>query len=136
MGDIAASRREQMSRRSPARARFWTYNVLRAMAEQTTATVTVHRTAPEDMQERELYVSLDGGPNTILSYGDSVTMSVEAGRHRLRVHNTISRRRVEFDVAAGDQIRFSAANVRGRNFGILATFLGIGPMHTVLDREA
>jgi hypothetical protein len=33
-------------------------------------------------------------------------------------------------------VRFSAANVRGKNFGILATFLGIGPMHTVLEREA
>jgi hypothetical protein len=88
------------------------------------------------MQERELYVSVDGGPNAILSYGDSVTIPVAPGHHRLRVHNTISRRRVEFDVAAGQRVRFSAANVRGKNFGILATFLGIGPMHTVLEREA
>jgi len=100
------------------------------------ASITVHRTSAEDMQERELYVSVDGAPNRILSFGDSVTVPLEAGRHTLRVHNTISRRRAEFDVAAGEQVRFSAANVRGKNFGILATFLGIGPMHTVLEREA
>jgi hypothetical protein len=88
------------------------------------------------MQERELYVSVDGGPNSILTYGDSVTIPLEPGHHTLRVHTTISRRRAEFDVASGDQVRFSAANVRGKNFGILATFLGIGPMHTVLEREA
>jgi len=88
------------------------------------------------MQERELYVSVDGGPNTILSFGDSVTIPLAPGHHRLRVHNTISRRRAEFDVAPGDHVRFSAANVRGKNFGILATFLGIDPMHTVLEREA
>ena len=99
------------------------------------ATVTVHRTSPADMQERELYVSLDGAPNTILSYGESVTIPVQPGHHMLRVHNTISRRRLEFEVAPGEQVRFSAANVRGKNFGILATFLGIGPMHTVLERE-
>lgn len=106
------------------------------MPQAATATITVHRTAPADMQERELYVSVDGGPNAILSYGDSVTIPVAPGHHRLRVHNTISRRRAEFDVAAGDQVRFSAANVRGKHFGILATFLGIGPMHTILEREA
>jgi hypothetical protein len=99
------------------------------------ASITVHRTSADDMQERELYVSIDGGPNSILSYGDSVTIPVPPGRHRLRVHNTISRRRAEFDVSPGEQVRFSAANVRGKNFGIIATFLGIGPMHTVLERE-
>ena len=57
------------------------------MAED--SAITVHRTSPADMQERELYVSVDG-----------------------------------------------AANVRGKNFGILATFLGSGPMQTVLEREA
>ena len=87
------------------------------------------------MQERELYVSIDGGPNTILSFGDSMTVTVAPGHHRIRVHNTLSRRWAEFAAAPGDRVRFSAANVRGRNFGILATFLGIGPMHTVLERE-
>ena len=97
--------------------------------------ITVHRTASIDMQERELYVSVDGGPNAILRYGDSVTIAVEPGHHHLRVHNTLSRRRVEFDVALGEQVRFSAANVRGKGFEILATFFGIAPMHTVLERE-
>jgi hypothetical protein len=105
------------------------------MASELTATVTVHRTSSEDMQERELYVSIDGGPTAILSFGDSITMNVDPGRHRIRVHNTLSRRSAEFDAAPGDQVRFKAANVRGRNFGVLATFLGIGPMHTVLERE-
>jgi hypothetical protein len=99
-------------------------------------TITVHRRSSADMQERELYVSVDGGPNAILSFGDSVTIPVTPGHHRLRVHNTISRRRAEFEVAPGDQIRFSAANVRGKGFGILAVFFGIAPMHTVLEREA
>ena len=106
------------------------------MSMEQDASITVHRTSPADMQERELYVSVDGAPNVILTYGDSVTIRVPPGHHRLRVHNTISRRRVELDVAAGEHVRFSAANVRGQNFGILATFLGIGPMYTVLEREA
>jgi hypothetical protein len=87
------------------------------------------------MQERELYVSLDGGKSAILRYGDSVTIPVSAGHHRIRVHNTISRRYAEFDAAPGDRVRFSAANVRGKGFEILAIFFGIAPMHTMLERE-
>lgn len=95
----------------------------------------VERTSPADMQERELYVSVDGGPNSILRYGDSVTLPLTPGHHRLRVHNTISRRYAEFDAAPGDRIRFSSANVRGKGFEILAMFFGIAPMHTVLERQ-
>ena len=87
------------------------------------------------MQERELYISLDGGPNSILRFGNSVTLPVSPGHHKLRVHNTISRRHAEFDAAPGDRIRFSAANVRGKGFEILAMFFGIAPMHTVLERQ-
>ena len=86
------------------------------------------------MQERELYVSIDGGKNAILRYRDSVTVPVTPGHHKLRVHNTISRRYAEFDARPGDRIRFSAANVRGKHFAMLAMFFGIGPMYTVLER--
>ena len=99
------------------------------------ATLTVRRTSPEDMQERELYVWVDGDRRGILRYGDSLTVPVSAGHHELRVHNTISRRRAEFDAAQGEDIRFRAANVRGKGFEILAIFFGIAPMHTVLERE-
>lgn len=98
------------------------------------ATLTVERNSPADVQERELYVSVDGGPNAILRYGDSVTVPLSPGPHRLRVHNTISRRYAEFDAAPGDRIRFRAANVRGKHFEMLAMFFGIGPMVTVLER--
>jgi hypothetical protein len=102
------------------------------MADQ--ATLTVERTSPADMQERELYVSVDKGPNAILRFGDSVTLPLEPGHHRLRVHNTLSRRYAEFDAAPGEAIRFRAANVRGKGFELLAMFFGIAPMHTELER--
>ena len=104
--------------------------------EHEQVTLTVDRNSPDDMQERELYVSVDGGPNAILRYPDSVTVPVSPGHHRLRVHNTISRKHAEFDAVAGDRIRFRAANVRGKHFAMLAMFFGIGPMYTVLERVA
>lgn len=100
-----------------------------------TATLTVSRTSPEDIQERELYVSVDGDRRGILRFGDSLTVPISAGHHELRVHNTISRKRAEFDVTDGEQVRYRAANVRGSGFEMLAMFFGIAPMHTVLERE-
>ena len=102
--------------------------------EQEQATLTVERNSPADMQERELYVSVDGGPNAILRFPSSVTVPLSSGHHKIRVHNTISRRYAEFEAAPGDRIRFRAANVRGKHFAMLAMFFGIGPMYTVLER--
>ena len=93
------------------------------------------RSAQDDSQDRELYVSVDGGPSSILKYGDSVTLPVEPGPHRLRVHNTWQWKRAEFTAAPGEQVRFAAANLPSRNFGVIATFLGFAPMHTRLERE-
>jgi hypothetical protein len=97
--------------------------------------VTLRRNASDDMQERELYVSLDGKRLGILLYGDQPTFSITPGRHELRVHNTISRKKVEFDATPGQHVRFETSNVRGRGFAYLAFFLGAALMRTRLDRE-
>ena len=104
-------------------------------SETDSGKITVARMSPEDMQERELYVAVDGHRRGILRYGDSLTVPVGAGHHKLRVHNTISRRYAEFDINDGEQVRFRAANVRGKGFAMLAMFFGIAPMYTVLERE-
>jgi hypothetical protein len=104
-------------------------------SETDSGQVTVARMSPEDMQERELYVAIDGHRRGILRYGDSLTVPISAGHHKLRVHNTISRKYAEFDIIDGEQVCFRAANVRGKGFAMLAMFFGIAPMYTVLERE-
>jgi hypothetical protein len=100
-----------------------------------TGTVTVRRSADNDIGERELYVSVDGAPNRILRFGDSVTIPVVPGHHRLRVHNTWSRQVAEFDVGSGEDVRFSAANVPGKGYHMMGMFFGFALMHTQLTRE-
>ena len=99
------------------------------------AWLTLKRTAPDDMQERELYASLDGTRIAILLYGDAPTFAIPPGHHQLRLHNTISRKQVEFDAAPGQHVRFDTANVRGSGFVYFAFFLGAALMRTRLDRE-
>lgn len=99
------------------------------------ATVIVTRNARHDVGERELYVSLDGAPNHILRYGDSVKLPVAPGHHRLRVHNTWKRRVAEFDVAPGEEVRFRAVNAPGKGYTFMAVFFGFALMNTELERE-
>jgi hypothetical protein len=99
------------------------------------ATLVVRRTAEHDVKEREIYVSVDGSPNEILRFGDTVRIPVAPGRHRLRAHNTWSRRYAEFDAHPGEEIRFSTANVPGRGYMFSAVFFGFALMNTELHRE-
>jgi hypothetical protein len=99
------------------------------------AWLTIRRTSPEDLQERELYVSMDGKRIAILLFGDVATLSIAPGHHHVRVHNTLSRRTVEFDASSGQHVRFSAANVPGKGFALWAMFLGAALMWTELQRE-
>jgi hypothetical protein len=99
------------------------------------ARLTVRRRSAEDSRGRQLYVSLDGRPIAVLQYGQEVTVPVAAGRHQLTVHNTLSRRKAEFEATAGQQLRFRAANVPGRGFASLAAFLGFPLLWTTLERE-
>jgi hypothetical protein len=98
------------------------------------ARVTVTRTAAEDVGFREIFVSLDGGPNTILEPGDSMTREIAPGRHRVRVHNTLFRKTHEIDVKAGEHAHFVAVNRPGfGTFGPMAV-LGAGLLYLRFER--
>ena len=98
-------------------------------------TLVVRRTGKRDVGERELYVSVDGGPNAILRFGDTLRLPVPPGRHRLRVHNTLRRRYADFSVVPGQEVRFSAANVPGSGYQFMAVVFGFALMNTELERE-
>ena len=99
------------------------------------AWLTLRRTLPEDMQQRELYVSLDGQRIAVLLYGDEATFAITLGRHELRVHNTLSRKKTVFEVTHGQHVRFKTANVPGKGFAYWAFFVGAAMMYTLLERE-
>jgi hypothetical protein len=99
------------------------------------AWLTLRRTLPDDVQQRELYVSLDGERIAILLYGDEATFAITCGRHELAVHNTLSRKKAAFEAAPGQHVRFTTANVPGKGFAYWAFFVGAAMMYTVLERE-
>lgn len=101
----------------------------------TPARVRIARTADEDARERQVVLSIDGSTIATLMFGGAVTREVEPGRHRLRAHNTLVWKTVDFDVAAGETASFTVVNRPGRGtFGLLS-LIGARPLYVELRRD-
>lgn len=98
------------------------------------ASVTVTRTSEEDFGSRQLVVSLDGEHVATLLWGDSVTRELEPGPHRIRVHNTLVWKTVDFVLHPGEQVFFEAINRPGFGTTLMLMILGIGPLYVTLKR--
>jgi hypothetical protein len=98
--------------------------------------ITIERNSPDDVQQRQIVVKLDGERVAELMYGQSVTREIVPGKHSLRVDNTWNWKTIEFVVAPGEHPRFRAISRAGRFTWFLIGTLGAGPMYVSLEREA
>jgi hypothetical protein len=103
--------------------------------EQATGRITISRTSPRDIRDRQVYVSIDGQRIGMLLFGQSVTTEREPGAHQLRAHNTLFWKTIDFDVAAGDDVRFVVVNRAGFGTYALLSLLGTGPLYLDVERE-
>ena len=72
--------------------------------------ITFSRTHPSDCGQRQVFARLDGGEQVALLYGDIVTLEVNPGRHKLRVHNTLFWKNLEFSIEMGERLEFLMIN--------------------------
>jgi hypothetical protein len=105
-----------------------------ALDELFPSAVTITRTSEEDFKSRQLVVSIDGAHVATLLWGDSITCELAPGRHRLRVHNTLVWKTVEFTLAPREQVFFEAINRSGISTFVLLPVLGMGPLFVTLKR--
>jgi hypothetical protein len=82
-----------------------------------------------------VYVSIDGERVGMLLFGESVTTEREAGAHRLRAHNTLIWKTIDFELGAGDAVRFVVVNRAGFGTYALLSLLGTGPLYLDVERE-
>lgn len=102
-----------------------------------TSRVTVRRQSKEDVGLRDIYVSLDGERIGVLFNGQEVSVEVKPGPHRLRVHNTLFWKTVDFEVSVGEHASFMVANRRGfGTFSVFAYLLGANVLYLTVEREA
>ena len=97
--------------------------------------VTISRTSPDDVKQRQIIVKLDGNRLGELMWGDEITRPIEPGRHRLQVDNTWNWKTIELDIAAGDHLKFQTMSRAGRFTWFLVSMLGAGPIYVSIKRE-
>jgi len=100
------------------------------------AKLTIARTSPEDVKQRQIIVKLDGEWIGDLMYGKSLTRTIEPGRHELRFDNTWKKKTEQIEVAPGEHVKFLVVNRTGRFTWALVATLGAGPMYVTVERQA
>jgi hypothetical protein len=111
-------------------------DIVHDLEKSWTATITVRRQSKEDVGYREIYVSLDGESLGILQHGEVITRETTPGPHRLRAHNTLFWKTLEFTLAVDEHARFIAINRAGfGTYSVLAFFMGGGPFYLTFERE-
>jgi len=100
------------------------------------AMLTVRRTADDDVQDRQVYLSVDGEDWVTLLYGQEVSRELAPGPHTLKANNTLVRKTVTFDVRPGAHVRFQCTNKAHWTGMLFMAFLGAAVLTVRLEREA
>ena len=96
--------------------------------------VTVARTLPIDVKQRQIILTLDGKPLETLMFGESVTREIEPGHHWIRANNTLVWKTIEFTAQAGGHVSFVTGNRASFGTYTLLALLGTGPLYLIFER--
>jgi hypothetical protein len=96
--------------------------------------VTVTRRSPNDVKQRQVFVSVDGERFAVLNFGESASRELSPGRHVLRAHNTLVWKTIECELAPGEQAQFSVVNRPGFGTYAMLSLLGTGPIYLTFER--
>jgi hypothetical protein len=98
--------------------------------------LTISRTSPDDVKQRQVIVKLDGDWIGDLMHGKTMSRKIKPGRHSLRVDNTWNKKTIEFDAAPGEHVKFRTVSRAGKFTWFLVAALGAGPMYVSIEPEA
>ena len=98
--------------------------------------VTISRNHPTDVRQRQVVARLDSGTKATLFYGDSITLEVAPGTHRLRAHNTLVWRTVKFTVEPGEHLEFILINKGPAWTYAMLALLGAAPLFLSIERRS
>ncbi|MEW6321941.1 MAG: hypothetical protein AB1635_12760 [Acidobacteriota bacterium] len=99
------------------------------------AKLTVHRSSPDDFQDRQVFLFVDDEPWGKLKYGVPVTREVSPGRHHVRVFNTLFSHTLVVDVAPGEHARLRCTNGMPLGGWLFMLFLHVTYLRVRLERE-
>jgi hypothetical protein len=110
--------------------------VIEQLRNSWTARITVRRQSLGDVENKDIYVSLDGESFALLDARQEVCREVKPGPHRLRVHNTLFWKTIDVTVQVAEHASFVAANRAGfGTYSMLSYLLGTNLVYLTLERE-
>jgi hypothetical protein len=99
------------------------------------ARISVNRLDERDVRDRQIIASIDGEHIATLLFGETVTREVPPGKHKLLIHNTLFRKRVEVDLRAGEHARFNVVNRASDGIMALLVVFGAAPYYLTVERQ-
>lgn len=97
--------------------------------------ITITRKSPEDAQNRQVIVTLNGEDFATLMYGKSASGAVKPGQYTLQVNNTWKKKSIHFNVAPGEHVKFRTINHAARGTGFFGALISALPMDVSIERE-
>ena len=95
--------------------------------------LTIHRTSPEDVQDRQVIMSLNGEKIATLLYGQTFSREILPGHYRLRANNTLVWKTVEFEAAPGADVHWTCINRAPGSLFYMLFLFGVGPLYVTLE---
>jgi hypothetical protein len=99
------------------------------------ATLTIVRDHPQDVQDRPVYLWVDGQKwDGILRYGKTFSQTLPPGKHRIKAHNTLFGHTIDLDVAPGEDVRLRCSNGLTGGGMVMVLMLGVAYLRVKLER--
>ena len=100
------------------------------------ASIVIRRTAEDDVQQRQIIVKVDGKRVAQLTYGQTVTIPLTTGHHKLTVDNTWNRKSIELNLASGERREFLTRSRSGKFSWFLIGLIGAAPLYVSIEPYA
>ncbi|MFN7914120.1 MAG: hypothetical protein U0Q55_02185 [Vicinamibacterales bacterium] len=98
------------------------------------ARLLVTRSSERDVKNRQIFVSLDGKDVGDILFGEKIDRPMKPGPHRMRVHNTLFWKTLEFDAAPGETVHFETVNYAKKGFLHIVLLIGVAPLFLAVER--
>lgn len=98
------------------------------------AYISLSRNREDDWADRVIYVWVNDERLAPIRYGKTITVTVPPGRHRVKVHNTLRGRTLEFDAAPGAHVRLSCGNETATGGMLTMLMIGVAALRVRLER--
>jgi hypothetical protein len=107
--------------------------MLQAMPES--ARLVIVRNHPEDIQDRPVYLWVDGEKwDGVLRYGKTFEREVAPGHHKIKANNTLFSHTVEFDATPGETVRYRCENGLTGGGMVMVLMMGVAYLRVRLNR--